>query len=197
MDEKWLGLIGVGVGAVVVGGKELYFDWKRQHSNAKYMAIRAVCLLDRYMYGCADVVQDDGTVQGQPANQDGTHSAQADYPPFPIESLDGDWKSMPQKLMFDLLSFSSRIESALGKIAGQAEHAFPPEYEEEFEERQFQFAKLGLKANDIADQLRKKHGISERPKDEWNPLESFQRRLDEITKAREERAERYRLAPNL
>jgi hypothetical protein len=193
MGDKWLGLIGVIVGAVIIGAKELYFDWRKQRSNARYMAIRAVSLLDRYVDGCTAVVGDDGTVMGEPANQDGTCAPQADYPAFPVETLDGDWKSISQNLMYEILSFSNRIQSAEGMSEGQREHASPPHQEEYFEERQFQFARLGLKAHDLAKELRRKYGIPDREFGDWDSVKYLREQFDQITARREELEKRHQL----
>lgn len=197
IDAKWMGLIGVVVGAFMVTLKDLVSGWFKRRSNAKYLATRAINLLDRFIDGCVDVVGDDGSVMGGPANEDGSYSPQADYPGFPIDNLDGDWKSISQDLMYELLSFSNRIESAQRMIRGKNEHASFPDYEELFEERQFQYAKLGLKAYELASQLRKKHRIPERERRDWDPTEYLREKKGKIEMDREKRNEQNRIGLDL
>lgn len=187
MSDGWWGLGGVVVGAAIAGGKEVIFDLLNRHRNARYLAIRMVCLLDRYVDGCVEVVEDDGTVDGRPANPDGTHESQAEYPDFPIDGLDGDWKSMPAHLMYALLGFPNAIEAARHRISGEAEHAMPPDYEEVFEERRFQFAKLGLRVSDLADELRRRNKIPAREFDGWDPIDYLRTRLAAIEKSRKDK----------
>lgn len=191
IDEKWLGLVGVFFGAFLVSIKDLISAVGRQRGNAKYMAIRCVALLDRYVDGCAEVAGDDGTYMGQPANLDGTCSAQVDAPAFPVDSMDGDWKSITQNLMYEMLSFSNRIESARGMVKGMSDHASPPFYEEMFEERQYQFARLGLRANQLAGRLRRRYRIPSREMEQWDPVAFLQRQLDEINWLRNNRKKQH------
>lgn len=186
MADGWWGLGGVVVGASITWIKDLVIDARCQRRNARYLAIRAVCLLDRYLDGCVAVVGDDGTVQGRPANPDGTCEVQVATPLFPIEALDGDWKAIPQQLMYALLSLPNVIEEAHQRIGAEFENAFPPDYGEGFEERQFQYATLGLQVAKLAKELRHTYDIPPRAIGDWNPVDYLREQLGRIEARREQ-----------
>ena len=74
--------------------------------------------------------------------------------------------------MYEILSFPNQIDAANHRIDGAFEYdAGPPDYEEGFEERQYQYAVLGLKAAYLADQLRTNYGVPMRECSDWNPIE--------------------------
>jgi len=183
MAGEYLGLIGVVVGAGITGGKEVLFDWRNRRRNARYLAIRTVCLLDQFIDNCASVAADDGTSQGEPAGKDGCYEPQVMAPEFEISSLDGDWKTVPQDLMYALISFPMQVEAANHRISVTAEHSFPP-FDDFVEERQLQYAKLGLKAAALADRLRRLYKIPPRTLEDWNPIDYMRAQLNKLEQRR-------------
>ena len=55
MSDAWVGFVGVIVGALITGGKEVIASWITRRRDAAYLAIRIVYMLDRYEEGCAKV----------------------------------------------------------------------------------------------------------------------------------------------
>jgi hypothetical protein len=144
MSEAVIGLIGVMVGALITGASEFWKERRTRKKNAEYLAIRIVSLLDRYVEGCTEVAGDDGLCQGQP-DEDGCRRIQVEVPELHIQLIDVDWRSIPATLMYQILSFPNKIDAANHRIHGEFEHASsPPDYEEGFEERRYQYALLGL-----------------------------------------------------
>ncbi|RQZ27625.1 hypothetical protein DIE14_10475 [Burkholderia sp. Bp9017] len=179
------GLVGVVVGAIMTFVRDMWFKSRQETRERQYLAIRVTAQLERFSAGCVAVVADDGLYHGQP-DENGVHQAQAQEPTFEPEALQVDWKSMPPDLMYEVLSFPSLIERAKSKIEAEGDHASPPEYEEWFQERQYQYAKLGLQAAEISAKLRARIGLPERPAPDarWDPLQFMTQRRAEIDELR-------------
>ncbi|ADJ28772.1 hypothetical protein [Nitrosococcus watsonii] len=190
MDKTAYILIGVVLGVLLNAIKEWWFQKGKNKKDLEYLAIRISCILDTFINGCADVVADDGLCYGQP-DQDGCRSIQTKTPNFDPLSVEVEWKALPASLMYEVLSLPNQIEAANHKISGAFEYAAsPPNYEEGFEERQLQYAALGLKAHGLASKLR---NIGKLPPqvapapDEWNPMQFMKEAVDKIEKLQKER----------
>ncbi|WP_143149146.1 hypothetical protein [Hyphomicrobium sp. CS1BSMeth3] len=129
-------------------------EWER---DGRYLAIRLVCILDRFVNECCSVVQDDG-IFGEHGEREGA-AASPDYKP----PADVEWRSFTPELMYRSLSFVDDIEAARHEIREvQFEVSTPPDHDEFFEERASQYAKLGLKALKLAEDLRSAYSIPKR-----------------------------------
>jgi hypothetical protein len=153
------GLIGVLVGACLTLIQNIWLEWRARGRHAHYLAICVVIALDKYIEDCADVAMDDGLSQGQ-TNEKGHHEIQVSSPPAPTFAPDLDWKSIDHKLAYRLLSLPNYAQAADRIIGFAWENAFPPDFDELFEERQYQYAKLGLAAFALAQELRREYDIS-------------------------------------
>ena len=194
METAIFGLIGVVVGAFLTIIKEWWFKNREQKKNGEYLAILITSMLERYVAGCAEVVSDDGLYHGQP-NSNGDRETHTTPPSFEPLSVQVEWKSLPANLMNDVLSFPLEIESAKAKIDGASEYvATPPDYEEFFEERQYQYALLGIRASKLSALLRTHVSLPTREKGDWNPVEYMQTKLAEIEHERAEHAKKNALS---
>lgn len=147
MEKVLIGLIGVFSGFFLSFTKGLWLEWKSKRKNAEFLAIHVVCMLDRYVDGCVGVVNDDGLRYGQ-CNAEGYREIQTSLPTFELQNLGVDWKTISAELMYRILGFPNEIQSANNSIDSSFEHvASPPDYEEGFEDRQYQYTRLGLKAH--------------------------------------------------
>lgn len=188
MTEALIGLLGVIVGALMTAGKDIWVERRSRQKNAEYLAIRVVSLLDRFIEGCTGVAGDDGLSYGQP-NEDGEREIQVSTPEFQVQSLDVDWKSIPAQLMYEILSFPDLVSAATHRVNGAFEFADPPDYEEGFEERQYQYAALGLKAAQISTELQRTYCLPKREHGDWDPVEYFHERQKRIKEVRARRDE--------
>ncbi len=187
MDKAFIGLVGIILG-VFLG---IFKDWLLQRTKTKkeyeYLTIRVSCMLDRFVYGCVDVVNDDGTSFGQ-YDKDGCAQVQVSLPTFNPHELDVEWKSLPHTLMYEILNLPNKIETANQTITSAFDYAAsPPYYEEGFDERQFQYSQLGVYSSELAIKLRKygKLPIFESP-EHWNPSKILNEKLDQIRSHRED-----------
>jgi hypothetical protein len=150
---------------------------KDKKRAARYLAIRVVCIFDKYLEDCVSVVQDDGLCCGQ-RTQEEYLEPQVRAPGPPIFPDDVDWKSIDHNLMYEILSFPSDVEAADRDLAFVwGEIACPPDYEEGFEKRVFYYAQFGLRAYELAKVLRKKYRIPAKAYGNWNPVSALDKEL--------------------
>ena len=184
------GLLGVFVGAVLATLKELWFGYRNDGKNARYLAVQVVGQLDRYVFACSEVVTDNGLSQGQRDAQ-GFLVAQVQTPKFNPESFNVEWRSIPVDLMYEILDLPYKAEVAAHIIEGASENSNPPDFDDFFEERQLQYSELGLQAAAIANRLRKLAKLPERSVAHWDPIEWMKKYKSDIEKLRNERAKKW------
>lgn len=160
----------------------------KSKKDMQYLCSHLVVSLERYLDGCAEVVSDDGLCCGQP-DEHGYYVAQVELPKLEIDSHNEDLKLLPTDIMHTLVQFPRDIEIANAKIGGASEHATPPDYAEAFEERQYQYAELGLAAHSLASEMRSLAGMPQRNYGEWNVLEYLKEKQSTINRLRDRRAE--------
>ncbi|MGY6564207.1 MAG: hypothetical protein ACXIU5_05660 [Halomonadaceae bacterium] len=182
------GLIGVICGSLLAALKEWWLQRLNNKRDSAYLAARTSILLDKYVLACAEVVADDGLCYGQP-DKDGYHSPQVEPPSLELQQLEVEWRSLPVQLMYEILDLPYKTEVAERSIQGVKEHvASPPDFEEFFEERQLQYAQLGLLAAELSTRLRKHARLPARLAGAWDPISYMQDAEEQITKLREQRA---------
>ncbi|MFG1350127.1 hypothetical protein [Xanthobacter autotrophicus] len=185
-------LIGVIVGSLLTTVKDVFLDRRNQTRLATYAAIRIVCVLDLFTEGCLSVATDGGEDRPQPHGQ-AEREPTVDEPVLGPFASDIDWKSLSPEMAYKILIFPSKIDEAERSI----HFAFdmiggPPDYAEGFEERQIQYAELGLAAIEITNELRERYSIAplsnESP--DWGPAKRLPEIKNRIDQSRE--AERHR-----
>jgi hypothetical protein len=144
------------------------------------LAIRVVCKLDPFVSGCCDVVYDEGV-----SDQEGYFHERVDDPTITFPE-DVDWKSVSSDLMYRILGFPNEIENADQSIAFVAQEIVStPDRSEYFEERIFQYAKLGLTALALADEIRKTFDVPAPDFGNYDPKGIFERAVSKVTRDRE------------
>lgn len=184
MSEAIFGLIGVIVGSLITGMKELWMGWHSRRKNQQYLAIRVVTYLDFFSERCAEVVDDDGDI-----DQEGYTRTSIAEPEFDIDSIEVEWKSISAELMYRILNFSNLFTAAKSQIKAAGEYSDPPDHGRFFDERQIQYANLGLEAIDIANVLRQNHNFPDRDYEHWAPEAFMKEKRSKILTSREERSE--------
>lgn len=180
MESAIFGLLGVVVGAILTVAKEWWFQRRRDQKDAEYLAVLVVFHLERFANGCAAVVGDDGL-----PDKDGFNTTQVLTPKFDTELLKVEWRSLPATLMYEILDLPYREEMANHRVDDAFEFAAtPPDFGEGFEERQYQYASLGIDASLLAGKLRKHAGLPFRRKGEWNPVDFMEEQKAKIQSRR-------------
>ncbi len=132
--------------------------------EARYLAIRLVCMLDPFIYECCSITMDNGE-----PDKDGYFVPTVEAPAVVLPD-NVDWRSLDQQLMYRALSFPNEIQAAKQSISAALEYAgTPPDYPEFFVQRQKSFAQLGLAALSLADDLRAKFEIPAREDGDDDP----------------------------
>lgn len=187
MIEAAIGLVGVIVGSSITWVKDLWLERQNRKRAARYLAIRVITLLDRYLDQIIDVVYDEG----EPVLQ---HHGQEELRPTvktpdPIElPRDVNWESINHDLMYQLLSLPNTAWEAEKHIQHVAEDiAGPPCYEEYFEERRERYATIGLKVYGLASDLRREFSIPQRDFGDWDPIEFLRDAKARVEQARLDR----------
>lgn len=190
MESAIFGLIGVALGALLTVVREWWFQNRKNRKDAEYLSILVSCELERYVACCAEVVGDDGLFEGQP-DKNGYCTIQVEAPKFEPLALAVEWKSLPANLMYEILDFPYKAEVANRSVSGAFEYsATPPDFEEGFEERQFQYAILGIVASQLVSKLRNYAGFPARSIGEWDPVRYMEEQKAAIEMRRSERYSR-------
>jgi hypothetical protein len=157
----------------------------KKRKDAEYLAMRLVLVLDALVGACYNAVHDPLTVDSEGI----TENTVAD--PTLTLPADGDYKALPRKLMYELLSMPNKLDGIKEGLAATADFSGPPDYSEYYEYREERWSKLGLKALDLIDALCRQYKIPlpERP-EHYTPRESFREVVIKIEKAQQERNER-------
>jgi hypothetical protein len=180
MEKVIIALAGVALGFLLNFVKDLWLLKVAKQKNIEYLAIQTGCLLDKFINGCFEVIWDNGLCQGQ-ADKDGYRSAQVLVPTFEPEKADVDWKCLSSGLMYEILNFNIDIDNANAYISSAAEHsAFPPDFDEYFEARQYRYAQLGIKAFKLSAELRSLGKLPEKEFTEWNSIKVMEDKVKEI-----------------
>lgn len=168
--ELWVGsMIGGAIGAVIGHGANHFIGWFKENKQSsperKFICAELVFLLENYAVKCAEVVQDDGEPYGDRGEYDAT-TIMPDKIDYSL--VKGNWKSLKSKTIYEICSLPMKQDEAIKAINFASEHmSSPPYHREFFEERQFQFALLGLKAAEIASGIRKENDFPDTELTSW------------------------------
>lgn len=169
MQSAIFGLLGVVLGAGLTFLREWWLQRQNDQKEVRFLLTKVACELEKYINQCAEVVSDDGLYQGQ-ADKEGCRVMQVIPPTFDPMSFGVEWRLLPTDLMYEVLDFPYKAEIASKTVSAVSEESFPPDYGEAFEERQFQYAVLGISASQLAAKLRKHAGLPERSHKDWDPV---------------------------
>jgi len=169
IDKFWAGLAGVVVGVVLTVLKDYLNEWRSKKSDARYLAVRIISLLDRFSDSCIEVTEDDGFY-----DENGYRTTRVSNPSLKIDTIDGRWQSLSFELMYEVLDFPNELARCNEQIDIAAERGDGlPDYLDYFNERKLQYSILGLKAIKLSSQLRTKYSIKLKSYDEWDPVTYF------------------------
>jgi hypothetical protein len=173
-------LLLVVVGGVLAAAGAMVQQWwstfRDRKDHAYYLAVRVVVALDRYIDGCTTVALDDGEEPGP-------------YPPEEIKprtsepdlSLpdDVDWRSIPLKLAYEIISLPGYVERAKAAIDAVFEGGGGNEFQY-MEERQRRCMEIALRAADLTNTLRDTYRIPQRVNVGWDPVFHLRKMKDKF-----------------
>lgn len=187
MTAALFGLLGVLLGGFITTIKEVVFRRNKTQKDSLYLSIIVSTQLERFVSQCIDAVNDDGLYHGQ-RNSHGCLDVQTPSPSFLIDGVQVDWQTLPANLMYEVLDLPYQIEKAQQIISNTFEYvATPPDYDEGFGERSYQYSILGLKAADLVVRLRIHSKVPQRETSGWNPLDSMRENIEKYERYRDSR----------
>lgn len=126
---------------------------KRQ-KELLYITTELVFTLEIFAEECARVADDSGE-----PDERGEYRPTTKTPELEISDIKGDWRTLPALIMYRIRELPVLMNEAHRNISAAAEHDWAPYYTESFQERQYQYARLGLKALTLARRLRQLAGL--------------------------------------
>jgi hypothetical protein len=152
MDSAFVGLLGVAIGSGLTWAKDAFPRLQERNRDTAHLGAVVSAQLDWFAEGCSDVAYDDGTVMGQ---FDATESRreQIDRPQLDITSSTLQWRVLPSELLDRILQFPNEARSLERRLSYEWDSDLPP-YDDYFAERQYQYAKLGIRALKLSTDLR-------------------------------------------
>lgn len=192
MEKGGFVLLGVVLTLIVTLLKEWRMDSIKKKRERDFISIHLIFMLDNFTFACANVVNDDGFYMGQ-RDKNGHLKAQVAQPDVETEKIPGDWKSLDAPMIYDIHKLGIQKINADDKIKGSYDYvANPPDYDEYFEERQYQYCLLGKESDRLATKLRQESGMPPREWGEFNPIDVISNVFDDIEDRRRLVAERHK-----
>lgn len=173
-----IGFLGVILGLLVGVIKEWVMSSSKKKKDLEYLVVRVTTELDKFAEGCAGVAGDDGTVYGQPDDHD-CYSPQVEVPELNLHDLDVEWKALPGYLLYEVLNYPNEVDAVKRYLSSAAEFANPP-YDDYMEERQYEYAKLGVNANKFASKLRMQAGFPSKDVFKWDCVDYMEQQIKTI-----------------
>ncbi|ECH4533797.1 hypothetical protein FRI63_08300 [Salmonella enterica] len=113
----------------------------KQASERLYIATELVFLLEQFAEGSTLVAADSGE-----QDKDGITVPTETQPDIELTLVKGDWQVLPAKLIYRIRELPMLRAEAGKYVASAYENSWPPDYSPTFQERQYQYSRLGLKA---------------------------------------------------
>lgn len=184
------GVVGVALGAALTLLREVLMQRRKEQKDVAHLVGLVAGALERFSSACANTANDDGELTYPPGEEPFRVDRTKD-PEFSVDKLDVEWKALPADLMFKILDLPYRIDEAHRFIEGASEHAaFPPDFEEYYEERRYQFSILGADAGRLAASLRRYAKVPARQRNpHWDSIKFMDDTRAAIEKRRAEPAD--------
>lgn len=143
---------------VLITGREKRASEDKQQKERHFISVELVLLLEKYAEGCARVAADDGEDNDAPQPE---RMPTVNYPELNLQEISGDWRLLKALLMYRIRELPVLQNEARSMIEAALDAYDPPYHAQYFYERQYQFARLGMKAVILAMRLRKSEGLPE------------------------------------
>lgn len=180
-----IGLAGVVIGSLIGVAKDWLLSGSKKKKDMEYLAARVVTVLDEFAECCASVAGDNGTSYGQQDEQ-GCYSPQVEPPEISFHDLEVAWTALPGYLLYEIMNFPNEVAAVKRYLNNVAELADPP-YGDYMEERQYEYAKLGVKADHFASKLRTVAGFPSKEAYKWDPVTYMEGQIRMIDKRNRDR----------
>jgi len=184
----------IGAAAALLGtslsfGRDWYVQRLKDGEQRTFVAMRLAAELEDFAMRCVLAGSDYGEPQYQDHGQE-EYVPRYSTPDFKIDYSAYEWRLLPKDLLMRILELPHLTQRAHVYLEGQSEFvADPPYYEEFYIERSLKFGRLGLRALDLAHDLRIRHGSAPNiplldPEDEYDIREHLQDIIDDVLKSK-------------
>ncbi|MCP2234034.1 MULTISPECIES: hypothetical protein [Erwinia] len=131
---------------------------EKREAEFRYISTELIFRLEEFAQKCALVAADYGVA----LREDAELVASVSEPELMLEDIDGEWKSVPPELLYFIRELPVRLR-AVGPVLDEVYDNLwdPPENGPWFDERQKQYARIGLSAIRLARRLRRLGGYPE------------------------------------
>lgn len=126
----------------------------KEQKELLYITTELVFLLEQFAEGCARIATDMGHTDAQ-----GFTCTNKTTPDINLSVVSGDWRVLPPRLMYAIREIPILQKGADRLIQAIEDNDDAPEYFRTFEERRYQYTRLGLRAIIQARRLRKNAGL--------------------------------------
>lgn len=135
---------------------EMQASERKRVREHHFIATKLIFMLEQYADGCAGVATDEGKYSDdrQPELE-----PEAGYPVLDLSEVSGDWRVLDPRHMYRIHELPVLQSEARRIIDYRQEIPAPPYHEAYFRERQYQYARLGIKAVILAVRLRREAGL--------------------------------------
>lgn len=129
---------------------------ERRTREYHFIATELIFMLERYVEQCARVATDDGQPnrERQPEYEPVTS-----LPELNLSAITGDWRVLDPLHMFRIRELPVLQDEANRAIEAEWENFDPPFHTHYFKERQYQYARMGIKAVILAMRLRREAAL--------------------------------------
>ena len=121
----------------------------KREAELYFISTELVFRLERFAQECAEVVQDEGEEDDKGYTRT-TVRAEA----FAPEDIAGDWRVLPARILYRIRELTVLIPEANRYISVVQEFDNPPDWQCTFQERRYQYSRLGMKAVLLSKRLR-------------------------------------------
>lgn len=122
----------------------------KREAELYFISTELVFRLERFAQECAAVVQDEGE-----EDEEGYTRATERATPFAPDEIAGDWRVLPGKVFYRIRELTVLFAEANQYLSFVEENDSPPDWQCTFQERRYQYARLGMKAALLSKRLRK------------------------------------------
>lgn len=155
-----IGAVSALVGVALSFGRDWFVQKLKDGQQRVFVALRLAAELEDFAVRCAQAASDHGEPQVQPHGQE-EYVPRYSAPVLTIDYTGYEWRLIPKDLLMRILELPHMVQRAHLILADVNEYMTnPPHFEDYYSERSLRFGLLGIRALEVARDLRVRHGAS-------------------------------------
>jgi len=165
VDSGTAGLLGVLLGSSIAAATKWVEHAVTARRDARYLATVLSVQLERLVIACSEVAMDVGELDAH-----GNMSPRVQAPELRLESIQGNWRALPAELMHAVHLLPYKLDLASAVASAAYENDMPPDWDDFYESRQLEYARVGLEVDRVASALSRHFKYSRPGWPGWNPV---------------------------